>query len=134
MGMLRHLLPHWRRLFSASFRTVAAAPTSGAEHAAPILPKSRTIVASPLLATVVDALLYAAAVLMGFLNMLVVMTYNPGLLAAVVIGEVAGLLAWSAASRGKRGRNLGGGDGTASAPVSHGDGDADVEIGSSACH
>ena len=133
MGMLRHLLPHWRRLLAASCRTASAAPTSGAEHVAPILPKSRTITASPLLLTVVDALLYAAAVLMGFLNMLVVMTYNPGLLFAVVIGEVAGLLTWSAASRSKRSNALAR-DGTARSPDPHGDGYADIEIGSSACH
>lgn len=132
MGMLRHLIPHWRQMYSASCRAAAAASTSGEEHTAPILPKLHTVAASPLLAAAVDALLYAAAVLMGFLNMLVVMTYNPGLLAAVVIGEVAGLVTWSAASRGRRGRGRGGE--AATAPISHGDGEADVEIGSSACH
>ncbi len=40
----------------------------------------------------VDALVYAALATISFLNMLIAMTFNPGLLAAVVAGEVAGVL------------------------------------------
>jgi hypothetical protein len=40
----------------------------------------------------VDVLLFCATATMGYLNMLVVMTYNPGLMMAIVIGEGLGAL------------------------------------------
>ena len=134
MGTLRHVLPHWRARLAASCRLAAAAAasrsTAPAEYHVPILPKAPAVAASPTFAVVADTLLYAAAVLMGFLNMLVVMTYNPGLLVAVVMGEVIGLLAWSTSLHcGRHGERT-----TQSPHSPRGDGDVDVEIGGSACH
>jgi len=48
---------------------------------------------SPALARALDAALYAASLLVSYVNMLAVMTYNPALLLAVVAGETLGLLA-----------------------------------------
>lgn len=39
-----------------------------------------------------DALLFAASATLGFLNMLITMTYNPGMLMAVVLGETIGVV------------------------------------------
>ena len=54
---------------------------------------------SPTLLTVVDALLLAAETYLGYLNMLIVMAYDAGLLSALVWGEVLGYAACSGLGR-----------------------------------
>lgn len=46
---------------------------------------------SPFALRSLDLLLFGASLVMSYLNMLVVMTYNPGLLMAMVMGEMAGI-------------------------------------------
>jgi hypothetical protein len=48
---------------------------------------------SPALLRTADAILFFCAMVLSYINMLVVMTYNPGLLLAIVAGETAGMLA-----------------------------------------
>ncbi len=53
---------------------------------------SRFLRRFPFVLRVIDALIFGANVTLGFLNMLVVMSYNPGIMMAIVTGEVLGVL------------------------------------------
>ena len=72
------------------------APAAG--HPTPLLclrdrVRSPCLSRNPVVLRLLDTLLVAAAVALSVLNMLVAMTYNPGLLAAVVAGEAIGACA-----------------------------------------
>ena len=45
-----------------------------------------------ILYAIIDMILFGINATLGFLNMLVVMTYNPGMMMAVVVGEMLGVL------------------------------------------
>ena len=131
MGTLRHLLPRWRT-HAAQHMTRTSNLADGVSVR--LLPTggqwARGLKEVPWHA-VVDVLLYAAAVAVGFLNMLIVMTYNPGLIAAVVLGESMGLIACKVNSC----RRLASAS-TARAPPAPSDGPSvlDLERGGSPCH
>jgi len=151
MGLARHLLPPLRQqLKSRCARrtppaTTVANPLNGGDatpHAAAAWRAGRSDqrllrAGSPtpraqLLLAVGDTLLYAATVTLGFLNMLVVMTYNPGLLMAVVLGETAGhVCTLYCAVRPPRGAS---GDAPVDAAAVEGATATDPETGASACH
>lgn len=64
---------------------------------------------SPPLLRCADALLYFCALVLSYLNMLVAMTYNPGLLLAIVAGETVGMVALTPVAAGGGG-GAGGGE------------------------
>ena len=114
MGLFRHVLA-WLRLEvrqanaagtanpTASRQPLAAGLNTDGDAASDFKdsrkPRSWTrrylhcnaVASSPLLLTLVDALLFYPTTLLGFLNMLVAMTYNPGLLLTLVAGETVGV-------------------------------------------
>lgn len=47
---------------------------------------------SPTALRLADAAVFAAAAIVGFMNMLIVMAFNPGLMFAIVAGETLGVL------------------------------------------
>lgn len=130
MGALRHLLPKWRAHAAAHLAPQVSDAPDGLSVG--LLPMARGRRAGVRLgAATTDVLLYTAAVAVGFLNMLIVMTYNPGLFVAVVLGEVLGLIAckWYASSRPP-------GAVAARAPAAPSQSHiaVDLELGGSACH
>ena len=114
MGLFRHVLA-WLRLEvrqanaagtanpTASRQPLAAGLNTDGDAASDFKdsrkPRSWTrrylhcnaVASSPLLLTLVDALVFYPTTLLGFLNMLVAMTYNPGLLLTLVAGETVGV-------------------------------------------
>lgn len=125
MGLCRHLLAIVRQeLGSANARNVKQSPkNSNASDAEQALMEGEgsapapaaTIVRPPirafcrrrlgcsllqrhyLLLKLADAVVFAANAVLGFCNMLVAMSFNPGLLVCVVLGEVMGVLITEAA-------------------------------------
>jgi hypothetical protein len=72
-----------------------------------------------------EVLLYVGLVTTGYMNMLIVMTYNPGLMMAVVIGEVCAycsVLAFDGHRGAVQNRSL------------HEVDAGDIEVGGASCH
>lgn len=100
MGLGRHILAFLRKEVAAANANVVDDGTSE-----DLLPAKQTrltwirrrltvrfLQKYPIALKLVDALIFGANATLGFLNMLVVMTYNPGIMMAVVLGEVIGVL------------------------------------------
>ena len=108
MGLFRHVLSRLRLEFrlanrAASARGIGVGLLNAEEdvskdargglalsHWSHAYLRSPVIAASPALRALCSGALVYALTLLGFLNMLVAMTYNPGLLAALVAGETLG--------------------------------------------
>ncbi len=141
LGAVRHSLPHARAALRAraAGRSTVAANASGVVVLNPVSSQAATKSEAtqrlrPTAAAenhhvtlwwVAEVLVYGITVLVGYVNMLIVMTYNPGLMMAVVIGEMLGLVASHPRAPWMRGCRD-----AATEPLV----DVDLEAGGSACH
>ena len=108
MGALRQLAVALRRAVTAANRA-GAAGGGGGETAEGLLQQRKerrsplacaALTASPRALIAADTVLFAAALALSYLNMLVAMAYDAGLLAALVAGEALTYGALRAASAG----------------------------------
>jgi hypothetical protein len=71
---------------STALLAAGQAPTSKSRFTVPFLQQSY------LSLRILDMILFGIVATIGFFNMLIVMTYNPGLFVAIVAGEMLGVL------------------------------------------
>lgn len=85
LGFMRHAIAKFRH-------NLGRANVPGADVHSPM--RMSFLANNYLALRVVDVLLFAAVAVVGFFNMLIVMTYNPGLFMAIVLGEMVGVFAF----------------------------------------